>query len=469
LGTLFLNHVRQPYVFSEEDVATTTAMAGQAAVAIDNARLYRDARRLAAQLRASFGYAGEALASVHDVQRTLHMMVQLAAETVSATGGSIALLEETGRSTYLVASSGPPPPDDLAEGESAQFPLATAERPLGVLTLWRRRLPFTEDERDLLASFAGHVRTAVEHARLYTSLQEERERARQAERAQAEFTSMISHELRTPLALIKGYVSTLLKPTLALPPETSHRFLEGIDQACERLRKLIDNLLSATALDAGLAFPSQPEPIDLAALLQKAIAGVSVLAAGRRFSLSARIGRDLVLGDSDQLSQLFENLLYNALKYAPGETPIEVRVERSDTRVLASVRDYGPGIPASALHLVFEKFYRVPSRDLVAEQEVASQARNQEGQREGAASRASSRPGGMGLGLYICRKIAEAHGGQIWAENVPEGGAAFFVALPAVRQAPDRRSEERIGGRIGNDGELEGRKEEAASSTVRGN
>jgi signal transduction histidine kinase len=422
LGTLFLNHLRQPYAFSADDVETTSAIAGQAAIAIHNARLYRDARRLAAQLRASFGYAGEALASADNVQHTLQMMVQLAVETVGASGGSIALLDETGRSTYLVGATGPPLPPSARNDEAAEFPLATAERPLGVLQLWRAHLPFTEDERDLLASFASHARAAIEHARLYASLQVERERARQAERAQAEFTSMISHELRTPLALIKGYASTLLRPNLALPPATARRFVEGIDKATERLRKLIDNLLTATTLEAGIITPPEPATLDVADLLERAVAEASLVTGDRRCTLSVDGEAHVVLGDADQLTQVIENLVHNALKYAPGETPVTVKLSQEGARVVIAVRDFGPGIPPAALRLIFEKFYRVPAGEGAAEE--------------------TRRPSGMGLGLYICRRIVEAHGGEIWAENIAEGGAAFFVALPAVLQSPGRRFQE---------------------------
>ncbi len=417
-GTLFLNHVQRRYAFTTADVETTTAIASQAAIAIDNARLYRDTRQLVGQLWTSFRYAGEALASADNVQQTLQSMVQLAVETVGAAGGSISLLDETGRSTYLVASSG-----DLGQADSgaAEFPLATPERPLGVLALWRPQLPFTADERELLASFAGHARTAIEHARLYASLQEERERAHAAERAQAEFTSMISHELRTPLALIQGYVSTLLRPGMGLTEETAHRFLEGISQACERLRKLIDNLLSTTALEQG-GFPTNPQTVDVSDLLGRASAEAAVIADSRRIDLSSPDGANLVLGDADQLHQVFLNLLHNASKYAPGETPIEASVTRADGRVVVSVRDHGPGIPDDALGHVFEKFYRV-----AAPPDPPATG--------GDAGPSAPRPSGMGLGLYICRRIVEAHGGRIWAENVPEGGAAFIVQLPAVLQA----------------------------------
>ena len=437
LGTLFLNHVRRQYVFTPEDVATTRAIAGHAAVFIENARLYHDTRRLAEQLRTSFGYAGEALASTHDVQQILQMMLRLAVETVDAAGGQVELLDESGRSTYLAASVGR---RRSADDEAGRYPLATAERPLGALTLWRKSPAFSTDERTLLTAFAGHARTAIEHARLYASLQGERERASQAEQARSEFTSMISHELRTPLALIQGYVSTLQRPGLKLAPDTSYRFLEGIRQASDRLRKLIDNLLTSSALEERV-FPSDPKTLEVSGLVKRAIGEVAMLDQGRRIVLDGEETPVAVLGDADQLTQVLENLLSNAAKYAPGDTPIQVHLQHRDGRVVIAVRDGGPGIPAQALDLIFEKFYRVPvPRDT-----------EPDGHTSFPPSlfprvAASTRPGGMGLGLFICRRIVEAHGGRIWAENVPEGGAAFFVELPAVLRglghSTDRLKEE---------------------------
>jgi signal transduction histidine kinase len=429
LGTLFLNHVRRPYVFTAEDVDTTEVIAAQAAIAIDSARLYGDLRRQAEQIRRSFRYAGEALAAGVDLHGILQSMAQMAVDAVGADGGSIRLLDESGRGTYSVASAGAPPPAVVGSplppapaATALEIPLRSGGRPLGTLALWREAPPFTEQESELLASFAGHARLAIEHTRLYARLQEEQQRARQAERTQSDFVSMVSHELRTPLALVKAYVATLLQPELRLPPDRKRTFLEGIDAASDRLQQLIDNLLSATSLDAGL-FVSQPHPLQVATLLEQAVAEATVLAAGRTVRLQPPPGDLWVLGDQQQLTQVIENLIGNAVKYAPGDSPVVVEARASERQVQISVIDSGPGIPPEALELVFEKFYRVS----VKVKDASAQGAD-DGDR--ASAGAARRPGGIGLGLYICRRIVEAHGGRIWAENVPSGGAAFRVELP---------------------------------------
>jgi signal transduction histidine kinase len=428
LGTLFLNHVRRRYAFTREDVETTAVIAAQAAIAIDNARLYGATRRLAEQLRRSFRYAGEALAAGVDVQSILQSTVQLAVETAGADGGSLRLLDESGRGTYLVVSTGERPADGTAPEE---FDLHSEGRLLGTLALWRRGAPFDPQEHELLASFAGHARIAIEHAQLYARLQEEQRRARQAERTQADFVSMVSHELRTPLALVKAYAATLLQEGLPLPDNKRRSFLEGIAAATDRLQHLIDNLLSATSLDAGL-FISQPEPLEVGGLLKEALQEVAVLTDGRPLELVEAPDELWVLGDRQQLRQVVENLITNAVKYAPGEAPLTVSLGATERQVHVSVADSGPGIPPEALELIFEKFYRVPVKD-PAEYGL--------GEEERPPDASIRRPGGMGLGLYICRRIVQAHGGRIWAENPPGGGAVFHVELPrSVGAAPPASS-----------------------------
>jgi signal transduction histidine kinase len=407
IGTLFMNHVRQPYRFTAEDVATAEAIAGQAAIAIDNARLYGFARRLADQLQRSFRHAGEALASGADVRRHLELMVQLAAETVGADGGSIELLESDRRGTYAVATVGAGP---SAEAYRVVFDLRGEGGPLGTLELWSEGAPFESDERELLATFAVHARSAIEHARMYASLQEERERAQAAERTQAEFSSMISHELRTPLALIRGYVATLLRPPVPLPAEKSRRFIEGIDNAALRLQRLIDNLLSAGRLESDM-FTVAPIPLEVRALVQRAVGASAFLVGDRPLDLALPDADLWVLGDPDQLSQVLENLIGNAIKYAPPETAVSIGAVTVEGRVRVSVKDHGPGIPEDALELVFEKFYRVGAA--------------------GGDVYADRGPTGLGLGLYICRRIVEAHGGRIWVENAAEGGSVFTLELAA--------------------------------------
>jgi signal transduction histidine kinase len=160
-------------------------------------------------------------------------------------------------------------------------------------------------------------------------------------------------------------------------------------------------------------FTVSPAPLELRALVGRAVAACAMLAGDRRVDVTLPDADLWVLGDADQLAQVLENLIGNAIKYAPPETAVGVSAVAIDGRARVSVQDHGPGIPEDALERVFEKFYRVGA---VGE--------------DGHVDRG---PAGLGLGLYICRRIVEAHGGRIWAENAPEGGSVFTVELAASR------------------------------------
>ena len=145
-----------------------------------------------------------------------------------------------------------------------------------------------------------------------------------------------------------------------------------------------------------------------------------------------------MLGDPDQLTQVVDNLVGNALKYAPDGSPVRVRAGRRAGRVRIAVEDAGPGIPEAALELVFTKYYRVqrgatrPDGGQPVEPAEPPDGRGERRRPHGTSGM------GLGLGLYICRRIIEAHGGRIWAENLPQGGSAFHIELPggAGTEAP---------------------------------
>ena len=127
----------------------------------------------------------------------------------------------------------------------------------------------------------------------------------------------------------------------------------------------------------------------------------------RPFRLPTKPGLPLVLADRERVAEVIANLLDNADKYSPKGAEVFIEARADQTEVTLSVRDCGSGIPADDLNRVFEKFYRSDSSD-------------------------SQMAYGYGLGLYVCRKIIEAQGGRIWAENHPDGGAVFSLALPAA-------------------------------------
>ena len=314
--------------------------------------------------------------------------------------------------------------------------------PLGTIVTWRRDLPFGRTSRALLASIASYAGVAIEQRRLARGVAEERARREVAERTRADFVSMVTHELRTPLALIKGYVSTLRRPDVTLPDLTVQRFHDGIGDATDRLVRLVDNLLTTSALETG-RFLVRENEIEITALVRKASSEISVLDPTR--PIQVREGVDdqsvTVVGDTDLLSQVIQNLVGNAQKYSQPNKLVQVSIEPRPGWVRISVTDTGPGIPDSALERIFEKFFRVTLDEVVPDSpgELAAIAATHGPAIAGVPD--SPRPPGLGLGLYICRQVIAAHRGRIWAENlVPAGdypgshpiGARFIVDLPRV-------------------------------------
>jgi len=269
------------------------------------------------------------------------------------------------------------------------------------------------------------------------------EALREADRLKAELLGSVSHELRSPLTMIKGYAATLLRHERRLPREERHEYLTAINDACDRLSKIIGRLLEMSQLETG-SVQLDRRRLDVMSLVAGAVDSAQAAASkeGQPVSIAWRVtGEDggtaaadlpAVLGDSRRLRDVLDNLLENARKYSPSGGSIEVAVRpvsRTPQSVAASgrvesgaggkpapasgeyveicVRDSGLGIPQEQLDLIFDRFHRV---DTQLTREVA----------------------GMGLGLALCRRIVELHNGTIWAESEPGAGSAFYVLLPAV-------------------------------------
>jgi len=277
---------------------------------------------------------------------------------------------------------------------------------LGVLPAEAQPVPDVEQLHQLDA-FAGLIALAIERADLAAEahrigLQMETERLRSS------LLSAVSHDLRTPLSAITGASSTLLDADLKLDEQTRRELLQSILQEAERLHRLVTNLLDMTRLEAGaLAVRKEWQPVEeiVGAALQRMSGRL------RDHPLSTCIAADLPFVPLDALliQEVLVNLLENSAKYASPATPIEIAASAADEAVVIAVIDRGPGIPPGDLKRVFDKFYRSP----------------------GVGARS-----GAGLGLAICRGIVELHGGKIWAENTPGGGAAFRFSLPLQGAPP---------------------------------
>jgi two-component system sensor histidine kinase KdpD len=296
--------------------------------------------------------------------------------------------------------------DTLPSASGLYLPLEAPANRGGVLGLLAPdpKRAFTLERRAHLEASVAQIGAAIDRARLAEQAQKAQLRI-ETEQLRNALLSSVSHDLRTPLAVITGTASTLLDARLddAVRRELAQTVLDE----SERLNRLVRNLLDMTRLEAGaveLAKEWQPLEEAIGAALDRT---APVLEA---HPVTTKLPRDLPLVpfDSILLQQVLVNLLENAAKYTPAGSPIEVAATAREGGVEVVVADRGKGLPAGEESKVFEKFYRAEK----------------------------GRGGGVGLGLTICKGIVTAHGGQIWAENRPGGGAAFHFTLPIEGEPP---------------------------------
>ncbi len=285
------------------------------------------------------------------------------------------------------------------------LPLKAGEDVVGVLVFGRfGGPPYTPQQIHLAEFIAAQTAQLVENHHLVERVAR-LEAEKLLRRMQDEFITTISHELRTPIGFIKGYATTLLRDDAQWDETSRREFLTIIDEEADRLHELIEDLLDSSRLKAGTMF-MQLQPVRLDVLLREIV----VRSTSRFANLAVQLYADhgaMVNADPTRLTQVFDNLLSNAAKYAPG-SPISITLRNSGASCAISVEDQGPGIAQHHLEHLFERFYRVPETSLTTH--------------------------GTGLGLFICQEIIHAHGGSITVSSEVSKGTTFTINLPSVRE-----------------------------------
>jgi signal transduction histidine kinase len=275
---------------------------------------------------------------------------------------------------------------------------------LGMLSVSREEAEgFTEEDADLITLLARQVASAVQNMRMYAAERNAAEELRRLSALRADFVSLVSHELRAPMASVIGCASTLRLRWRELAPDQRESFLALIEQETGRLSTLIGDVLDTSRIEAG-TFSYTFADVDLAELVRETASMIELGHDEIKVRTTVREPLPAVKGDRERLRQLLLNLLTNAAKYTVAGDEIEVRAGAQDGHVVITVADHGPGISADQHRLIFEKFGRV----------------NAGGR---------SKPG-AGLGLFIARSIAEAHGGSLDVQSETGAGAAFSFRLP---------------------------------------
>lgn len=228
---------------------------------------------------------------------------------------------------------------------------------------------------------------------------------RMIDKMKSSFVAMASHELRTPLTAIKGFVSTLLMDD-GFSNEERREFYMIIDQECDRLTRLINDLLNTSRIEAGESLKPNYTRVDAKALLEKVVLIQRQSTHKHQIKLDIRSEIPKIIGDEDKLDQILTNLLNNAIKYSPNGGDITVHAVVEDDHLLVGVEDQGLGIPKDHQAKVFDKFHRVNNED-------------------------NRRIYGTGLGLYLVKHLVESvHMGKIWVESEVGKGSTFLFRIP---------------------------------------
>jgi len=297
----------------------------------------------------------------------------------------------------------------LAGTDARYLPLKTAQSVIGVVgvKLVDEFQVLNTDQERLLEALLRQVALAVEA----TQLAEKAGQAhllRETEKLQTALLNSISHDLRTPLSSITGALSSLRDDAGYLDEAARQDLIDTAWEEAGRLNNLVSNLLSMTRLEAG-AMRLSPDICDVQDLIGVALSQMTIRLRSRTVTVDAPQSLPPVSVDLVLAAQALVNVIDNAVKYSPPDTPVGIRAYHERDEVVIEVTDSGPGIPQDGLQSIFDKFYRL--------QRVSDTT-------------------GIGLGLSITRGIIELHGGRAWAENRAGGGAAVSIALPAQHTVP---------------------------------
>ena len=282
-------------------------------------------------------------------------------------------------------------------------PLLLGGRSVGMLSLVRVEPDsFSEEEVELISILGRFLGSAVQNIRAYEAERATVEELRKLSALRADFVSLVSHELRSPMAAVIGSAMTLRERWRELTPDQRESFLALIEHETKRLADLVGDVLDTSRIESG-SFSYSFADVDVGELIRESAA----LAESGQDEVAVRPRVEgtlpLMRGDRERLRQVIQNLIDNAVKYSPAGAAVDVEAFADNGRITVEVRDRGPGVAAEHQSLIFEKFGRVTGEH--------------------------AKPG-TGLGLFIARSIAQAHGGTLEVHSAPSEGSTFALVLP---------------------------------------
>jgi two-component system sensor histidine kinase KdpD len=305
--------------------------------------------------------------------------------------------------------------DTLPNAKARFLPLVTARGAVGVIAISTSdtSVDLTIEQERLLEAYADLASVAIESILLANEAQNTQV-LRNTEKLQTALLNAVSHDLRTPLVSVIGVLSSLQEKGMHLNNVDKMNLIQVAREEAERLNHLITNLLDVSRIEAG-AIKISKQPSDVQDLVGAALEQLGSRVGTRPVNMDIPAELPFVSVDFGLIVQTLVNVLDNALKYSPDDSPIDIRARQVGQEMQIEIADRGIGIPQQDLSHVFDKFYRIQRPDNVT---------------------------GTGLGLSICKGIIEAHGGHITAENRPGGGTIIRLVLPVPE--PDHKKGEQF-------------------------
>jgi PAS domain S-box-containing protein len=389
-ATLFVRrsrlHAARMQPFSDRDRTLVEMLARQAEVALENVVLFQRTVAEKLQLEQIFEHSAEGLILLDDEGRVVAWnpaMTALSGMTASRMLG-------TGIASFC------PELSDIAHAGRT-----------GAITA-RFTTP-NREQREISASYSSIpsnvVTDAMSTGASWVVVVHDVTREREIERLKDDFVATASHELRTPLTTVIGFIDTLRRNDVDFDRKQQATFLDLMAEQADRLKRLVEDLLDLSLIEAGRAIALRIEQLNVQSEIDSVVNAFTVARPDSEVRVFGAAQRVVVQADRGRLHQIVTNLLENARKHAPGDGPIDVHVNREGSVVRIEVCDYGNGIPASEVERIFDRFY------------YTADSITRTGQ-------------GIGLGLYVCRKLVTAMGGTIEVDSKPGEGAVFAVTLP---------------------------------------
>lgn len=446
IGAAYVDNRLFSNAFAEEDLELLLAFAGQAAMAIENARLFRqtdEALTKRVQELSLFQRIDQELNKSLDLDRVLGLALDWAIQLTGADAGSIGLVEnpdegsDDGRPTLrLLAYKGENEggaertvsavhpvfarvleegvsvathdvsPQEAIDGTAAvaqlAVPVKREETIIGLIALeYRHTRAFEQGDTDFVERLADRAAVAIANARLYEAVQA-------ANEAKSEFISLVTHELRIPMTSIRGYTDLLLKEMAGPLNESQERFLHTVKRNLDRMTILVHDLSDINRIESG-RMKFELAPFDVREVVRNVADDLQDTIDDRQQSLTLEVPEELphVYADRTRIAQVLTNLVSNANKYTPEGGEIAMRVRPGEEEVRVDVVDNGIGISAEDQARLFTQFFRAEAME-VREQN------------------------GWGLGLSIVKKLVEVQGGTIECRSTLGEGSTFTFTVPVA-------------------------------------